>query len=81
MIQQAVLQVLQPHFDSTFSDDSFDFRPGRSAHQAIRRAQRHVRGGHRWVIDMDLERFFDLVNHDILMSLLRAGLRTSDSCS
>lgn len=75
LIQQAVLQVLQPHFDATFSDDSFGFRPRRSAHQAIRRAQSHVRSGYRWVIDMDLERFFDLVNHDILMSLLARRIK------
>jgi RNA-directed DNA polymerase len=68
MIQQAVLQVLQPIFDPTFSDDSYGFRPGRSAHQAVLRAQEHIAAGHRWVVDVDLERFFDRVNHDVLMS-------------
>ena len=70
MIQQALLQVLQPHYDATFSDASFGFRPGRSAHQAIERAREHMRAGHRWVVDMDLEKFFDRVNHDVLMSRL-----------
>ncbi len=70
LIQQAVLQVLQAYFDAAFSDESYGFRPSRSAHQAVRRAQAHVRAGHRWVVDMDLEQFFDRVNHDILMSLL-----------
>ena len=70
LIQQAVLQVLQPHFDATFSDASFGFRPGRSAHQAIERAREHIAAGHRWVVDVDLEKFFDRVNHDVLMSRL-----------
>lgn len=69
-IQQALLQVLQPNFDATFSDSSFGFRPRRSAHQAIGRAREHIRAGHRWVVDMDLEKFFDRVNHDVLMSRL-----------
>jgi len=70
LIQQAILQVLQPHFDATFSDGSFGFRPGRSAHQAIERAREHIASGCRWVVDMDLEKFFDRVNHDVLMSRL-----------
>jgi RNA-directed DNA polymerase len=70
LIQQALLQVLQPHFDATFSDGSFGFRPGRSAHQAIERAREHIADGYRWVVDMDLEKFFDRVNHDVLMSRL-----------
>ncbi len=70
LIQQALLQVLQPAFDPTFSDHSFGFRPGRSAHQALDRAQEHIAAGHRWVVDMDLEKFFDRVNHDVLMSRL-----------
>jgi RNA-directed DNA polymerase len=70
LIQQAVLQILQPHFDATFSDASFGFRPGRSAHQAIERAREHIAAGSRWVVDMDLEKFFDRVNHDVLMSRL-----------
>ncbi len=69
-IQQAVLQVLQPAWDSTFSDDSYGFRPGRSARQAVTRAQRYYREGYRWVVDVDLEKFFDRVNHDKLMALV-----------
>ena len=67
-IQQALLQVLQPLIDPTFSDASYGFRPGRSAHDAVRRAQQYVAAGHRWVVDMDLEKFFDRVNHDVLMA-------------
>jgi RNA-directed DNA polymerase len=73
-IQQALLQVLQPQFDPTFSDHSYGFRPGRRAHDAIRRAQRYVQEGRRWVVDIDLERFFDRVNHDILMGRLKKRL-------
>lgn len=68
LIQQAIQQVLTPIFDPEFSDNSFGFRPGRSAHQAVSRFQRCCDSGYRWVIDMDLEQFFDNVNHDILMS-------------
>ena len=71
-IQQAVLQVLQPEWDPAFSDGSFGFRPGRSAHQAVARAQEHYREGLRWVVDMDLEKFFDRVSHDKLMGLVSA---------
>jgi len=70
LIQQAILQVLQPFYDATFSDASFGFRPGRSAHQAVERAREHIAAGHRWVVDVDLEKFFDRVNHDVLMSRL-----------
>ena len=70
LIQQALLQVLTPLFDPTFSDSSFGFRPGRSAHQALDRAQEHIAAGHRFVVDMDLEKFFDRVNHDVLMARL-----------
>src|SRR3989442_6366194 len=70
VIQQAVLQVLQEHWDSTFSKHSFGFRPGRSAHQAVAQAQKYLAEGYRWVVDMDLEKFFDRVNHDLLMGLL-----------
>jgi group II intron reverse transcriptase/maturase len=70
LIQQAVLQVLQPHFDPTFSDSSYGFRPGRSAHQALERSREHVAAGCRWVVDFDLEKFFDCVNHDVLMARL-----------
>ena len=70
LIQQALLQVLQPMFDPTFSDHSYGFRPGRRAHDAVRRAQGYVQEGRRWVVDGDLERFFDRVNHDLLMGKL-----------
>ena len=66
-VQQAVLQVLQRRWDRTFSDSSFGFRPGRSAHQAVARAQQYIVQGHGWVVDLDLEKFFDRVNHDKLM--------------
>ena len=74
-IQQMVLQVLQRHIDPTFSDSSFGFRPNRSAHQAIALAQEHIQSGYHWVVDMDLEKFFDRVNHDVLMSLLAKRIR------
>lgn len=70
LIQQAVLQVLQPQFDPTFSEHSHGFRPGRSAHHAIREAQRYIQEGRRWVVDVDIEKFFDRVNHDVLMGRL-----------
>ena len=76
MIQQALLQVLQPIFDPLFSPDSYGFRPGRSTHDAVLRARVHVRAGHRWVVDLDLEKFFDRVNHDVLMS--RVARRVDD---
>ena len=66
-IQQAVMQVLQRWWDSTFSDHSYGFRPGRSAHQAVAQAQQYIAAGYGWVIDLDLEKFFDRVNHDKLM--------------
>jgi len=69
-IQQALLQVLQPRFDPTFSEHSHGFRPGRSAHGAVREAQRYVQQGRTWVVDVDLEKFFDRVNHDVLMGRL-----------
>jgi len=67
-IQQALLQVLQQEWDATFSEFSYGFRPKRSAHQAIKQSQRYLEQGYRWVVDMDLEKFFDRVNHDKLMS-------------
>jgi group II intron reverse transcriptase/maturase len=73
-IQQAILQVLQPRFDPTFSPHSHGFRPGRSAHGAIREAQHYVQEGRRWVVDVDLEAFFDRVNHDVLMGRLAKRL-------
>lgn len=68
LIQQALNQVLQPIFDPGFSEYSYGFRPGRSAHDAVLQARKYVSEGRRWVVDMDLEKFFDRVNHDILMS-------------
>jgi len=72
-IQQAAMQVLQANWDRTFSEASFGFRPGRSAHQAVARAQEYIASGHGIVVDIDLEKFFDRVNHDILM-----GKRVTD---
>jgi RNA-directed DNA polymerase len=69
-IQQAVMQVLQADWDRTFSEHSFGFRPKRSAHQAVARAQEYIAAGHGFVVDIDLEKFFDRVNHDILMGLV-----------
>ena len=69
-IQQALLQVLQPRIDPTFSEHSYGFRPGRRAHDAVCQAQRYVQSGRRWVVDVDLEQFFDRVNHDVLMGKL-----------
>lgn len=70
VVQQAIAQVLTPIFDPSFSDSSFGFRPGRNAHQAIRQVQAHVRDGYRVAVDIDLAKFFDTVNHDVLMNLL-----------
>ena len=67
-IQQAVMQVLQRRWDRTFSEHSYGFRPGRSAHQAVEQAQKYIAEGYRWVVDLDLEKFFDRVNHDKLMA-------------
>jgi RNA-directed DNA polymerase len=68
MIQQAMLQVLSPYFEDNFSESSYGFRPGRSQHQALKRAQEYAASGKRYVVDLDIEKFFDHVNHDILMS-------------
>jgi len=70
LIQQALNQVMQPIFDTDFSESSYGFRPGRSAHQAVLKAREYAADGRRWVVDMDLEKFFDRVNHDILMARL-----------
>lgn len=75
-IQQSILQVLQPMFDPTFSQHSHGFRPGRRAHDAVCEAQRHIQSGKRVVVDVDLEKFFDRVNHDVLMG--RLAKRISD---
>jgi RNA-directed DNA polymerase len=71
MIQQAIHQVMNPYFDLDFSDSSFGFRSGRSAIQAVQKVQEYQRSGHRWVVNVDLRSFFDVVNHDILMSLIK----------
>jgi len=76
LVQQAIYQVLEPIFDPTFSDSSYGFRPGRSTHQALKRAQEYVQKGQGIVVDIDVEKFFDRVNHDILMS--RLAKRISD---
>jgi RNA-directed DNA polymerase len=68
MVQQAAMQVLQSRWDAEFSEHSHGFRPGRSAHQAVAKAQKYVASGRRWVVDLDLEKFFDRVNHDKLMA-------------
>jgi RNA-directed DNA polymerase len=75
-IQQAVLQVLQGDWDTSFCEESYGFRPKRSAHQAVKRAQELIAAGHRIVVDVDIEKFFDRVNHDILMGLV--ARRVSD---
>lgn len=75
VVQQAIAQVLTPIFDPTFSDLSFGFRPGRNAHQAIRQVQASVKDGRRIAVDIDLAKFFDTVNHDVLMSLLGRTIR------
>jgi RNA-directed DNA polymerase len=75
-VQQAVLQVLQPRWDPTFSEHSYGFRPERSAHQAVTKAQQYVAEGYAWVVDLDLEKFFDRVNHDRLMAAV--ARRVSD---
>lgn len=74
-IQQMLLQVLQPLFDSTFSERSYGFRPGRKAHDAVRAAQGYVRQGKNWVVDMDITKFFDHVNWDILMNRIGKTIR------
>ena len=75
-IQQAVMQVLQKRWDRTFSEHSYGFRPGRSAQQAVKAAQQHIAAGYRWVVDLDLEKFFDRVSHDKLMG--KIAERVSD---
>lgn len=75
-IQQALMQVLQAQWDASFSDSCYGFRPGRSAHQAVKQAQDYISSGYHWVVDLDLEKFFDRVNHDVLMS--RIAKRVSD---
>src|SRR5438105_11554442 len=74
-VQQAVMQVLQRQWDETFSDSSYGFRPGRSTHQAVAQAQQYIAAGYGWVVDLDLEKFFDRVNHDKLMGQIAKRVR------
>ena len=74
-VQQAVMQVLQKQWDRTFSDSSYGFRPGRSTHQAVAQAQQYIAAGYGWVVDLDLEKFFDRVNHDKLMGQIAKRVR------
>jgi RNA-directed DNA polymerase len=74
-IQQTVMQVLQGKWDRTFCDHSYGFRPGRSAYQAVTQAQQYIAEGYRWVVDLDLEKFFDRVNHDKLMAKIAERVR------
>lgn len=76
LIQQAISQILSKEYDKTFSDNSYGFRPNRSTHDAVRKAKGYMKEGYRWVVDMDLEKFFDKVNHDRLMAML--AKRTQD---
>ena len=75
VVQQAIAQVLTPIFEVQFSDSSFGFRPGRNAHQAIRQVQDYVKQGYRMAVDIDLAKFFDTVNHDLLMNLLGRSIK------
>lgn len=75
LIQQAIHQVLSPIFEEGFSEHSYGFRAGRSAHDAVRAAQEYVKAGKRWVVDIDLKAFFDQVNHDKLMHLVGQRIR------
>jgi len=75
LIQQALQQVLSPLFELSFSESSYGFRPNRSAQQAVQKAREYVRAGRRWVVDIDLEKFFDRVNHDVLMSRLARRIK------
>ena len=74
-VQQAVMQVLQKQWDRTFSDSSYGFRPGRSTHQAVAQAQQYIAAGYGWVVDLDLEKFFDRVNHDKLLGQIAKRVR------
>jgi len=74
VVQQAIAQVLTPIFDPTFSESSFGFRPGRNAHQAIRQVQAYVTQGSRIAVDLDLAKFFDNVDHDVLLKILRKSI-------
>lgn len=75
LIQQAMHQVLVEVYEVTFSEHSYGFRPGRSAHDAVKAAREHIEAGYRWVVDIDLERFFDTVNHDRLMARMKEEVK------
>jgi group II intron reverse transcriptase/maturase len=75
LIQQAIAQVITPMFEAVFSPYSYGFRPGRSAHQAVQKSQEYIREGYDWVVDIDLEKFFDRVNHDMLMARVARVLK------
>ena len=77
VIQQAIAQVLSRIYDSKFSDNSFGFRPNRSAHDAVMRTLDYLNEGYEWVIDLDIEAYFDTVNHDKLISILRENVNDS----
>lgn len=79
VVQQATYQILYPIFDSTFSDSSFGFREGRSAHQAIERTLEYLNEGYEWVVDLDIEKFFDMVNHDKLISIIRLKVNEKET--
>jgi group II intron reverse transcriptase/maturase len=78
LIQQALHQAMQPLFEPTFSASSYGFRPGKSAQQAVAKAAQYIRSGKRWVVDMDLEKFFDCVNHDVLMARVARQVQDKD---
>jgi RNA-directed DNA polymerase len=80
LIQQALLQVLTPLFDPHFSDSSYGFRPKRSAHDAVRQAKKYVSEGYGWVVDIDLEKFFDRINHDKLMRRVARRVQDRGCC-
>lgn len=81
MIQQAISQVLSPIYEEVFSDSSFGFRPKRNAHMAIEKALNHMNRGKEWVVDIDLEKFFDKVNHDKLMQIVSNTIHDGDVIS
>ena len=77
VIQQAIAQVLSPIFEKQFSDNSYGFRPNRSAHQAVKKCKEYIEAGHKWTVDIDLAKYFDTVNHDKLMRLLPETIKDS----
>ena len=80
LIQQAVHQVISPIFEKDFSESSYGYRPKRSAQQAVEAARKYVSEGRRWVVDIDLEKFFDRVNHDILMARVARKIKRQKEC-